>query len=87
MNIPSNLKYTKSHEWVRVEADGSLTVAINALQSMSSPHRFLGTAPPHRPTSTKILPDATARFTASASLSTVGGIEFRGMSTMVPMPP
>lgn len=28
MNIPANLKYTKSHEWVRVEADGSLTVGI-----------------------------------------------------------
>jgi glycine cleavage system H protein len=28
MNIPANLKYTKSHEWVRVEADGSLTMGI-----------------------------------------------------------
>jgi glycine cleavage system H protein len=28
MNIPSNLKYTKSHEWVRVEADGTVTVGI-----------------------------------------------------------
>lgn len=28
MNIPANLKYTKSHEWVRVEADGTLTVGI-----------------------------------------------------------
>jgi glycine cleavage system H protein len=27
-NIPSNLKYTKSHEWVRAEADGSITVGI-----------------------------------------------------------
>ncbi len=27
-NIPSNLKYTKSHEWVRLEADGSVTVGI-----------------------------------------------------------
>lgn len=26
--IPADLKYTKSHEWVRVEADGSLTVGI-----------------------------------------------------------
>ena len=26
MNIPANLKYTKSHEWVRVEADGIVTV-------------------------------------------------------------
>ena len=28
MNIPANLKYTKSHEWVRVEADGTVTVGI-----------------------------------------------------------
>ena len=28
MSIPSNLKYTKSHEWVRVEADGTATVGI-----------------------------------------------------------
>lgn len=28
MNIPTDLKYTPSHEWVRVEADGTLTVGI-----------------------------------------------------------
>ena len=28
MNVPSNLKYTKSHEWIRTEADGSITVGI-----------------------------------------------------------
>jgi glycine cleavage system H protein len=27
-NIPSDLKYSKSHEWVRKEADGSVTVGI-----------------------------------------------------------
>jgi len=27
-NIPTNLKYAKSHEWVRLEADGSVTVGI-----------------------------------------------------------
>src|SRR5436190_24166025 len=27
-NTPANLKYTKSHEWVRREADGTLTVGI-----------------------------------------------------------
>lgn len=27
-NIPAELKYTKSHEWVRVEADGSVTIGI-----------------------------------------------------------
>lgn len=28
MNIPTDLKYTESHEWVRREEDGSLTVGI-----------------------------------------------------------
>jgi glycine cleavage system H protein len=28
MNIPADLKYTESHEWIRAEADGSLTVGI-----------------------------------------------------------
>ncbi len=27
-NSPTNLKYTKSHEWVRPEADGSVAVGI-----------------------------------------------------------
>jgi glycine cleavage system H protein len=28
MKTPNDLKYTKSHEWVKVEADGMLTVGI-----------------------------------------------------------
>jgi len=28
MNNPSNLKYTASHEWVKTEADGTITVGI-----------------------------------------------------------
>lgn len=28
MTIPAELKYTESHEWVRVEADGTVTVGI-----------------------------------------------------------
>lgn len=28
MTIPADLKYTESHEWVRKEADGSVTVGI-----------------------------------------------------------
>jgi glycine cleavage system H protein len=28
MNVPSDLKYTASHEWIRAEADGSLTIGI-----------------------------------------------------------
>ncbi len=27
-NLPANLKYTKSHEWIRVEDDGSLTIGV-----------------------------------------------------------
>jgi len=28
MNIPADLKYTASHEWIRSEADGTLAVGI-----------------------------------------------------------
>ena len=28
MNTPDNLKYTEAHEWVRQEADGTVTVGI-----------------------------------------------------------
>lgn len=28
MTIPADLKYTKSHEWARLETDGSVTVGI-----------------------------------------------------------
>ena len=28
MTVPADLKYTKSHEWVRLEQDGSVTVGI-----------------------------------------------------------
>ena len=28
MNIPADLKYTESHEWVRAETDGTYTVGI-----------------------------------------------------------
>jgi len=28
MNVPQNLKYTKEHEWVRDEEDGTVTVGI-----------------------------------------------------------
>ena len=27
-NVPSELKYTESHEWIRKESDGTLTVGI-----------------------------------------------------------
>jgi glycine cleavage system H protein len=28
MNVPTDLKYTQSHEWVKLEADGSVTIGI-----------------------------------------------------------
>ena len=28
MNVPANLKYTDSHEWIRAEPDGSVTIGI-----------------------------------------------------------
>ena len=28
MNVPAELKYTASHEWVKLEADGTVTVGI-----------------------------------------------------------
>jgi glycine cleavage system H protein len=28
MNVPTNLKYTASHEWIRREPDGTLTIGI-----------------------------------------------------------
>jgi glycine cleavage system H protein len=28
MNVPADLKYTQSHEWVKQEADGTVTVGI-----------------------------------------------------------
>jgi len=28
MNIPDNLKYTKEHEWIRLEEDGTVVVGI-----------------------------------------------------------
>jgi glycine cleavage system H protein len=29
MSIPDDLRYTSSHEWVRTESDGTLTVGIS----------------------------------------------------------
>ena len=28
MNVPANLKYADSHEWLRAESDGTVTVGI-----------------------------------------------------------
>jgi glycine cleavage system H protein len=45
MNIPNDLKYTKSHEWVRMEADGTLTLGItDVAQDMLGDLVFVGDA-------------------------------------------
>jgi glycine cleavage system H protein len=28
MSVPADLKYTESHEWIRLESDGSVTIGI-----------------------------------------------------------
>jgi glycine cleavage system H protein len=43
MNFPADLKYAQSHEWVRQEADGTLTVGISdAAQDMLGDLVFCG---------------------------------------------
>ncbi len=43
MNLPENLKYTKSHEWVRTETDGTLTIGItDPAQEMLGDVVFVG---------------------------------------------
>lgn len=43
MNIPSDLRYTKSHEWVRLEANGTITVGItDPAQEMLGDLVFVG---------------------------------------------
>ncbi len=43
MNIPANLKYTKSHEWIRTELDGTLTIGITDIaQDMLGDMVFVG---------------------------------------------
>lgn len=43
MHFPADLKYTQSHEWVRTEADGTLTVGISdAAQDMLGDMVFCG---------------------------------------------
>ncbi len=43
MNFPADLKYAESHEWVRKEADGTLTVGISdAAQDMLGDMVFCG---------------------------------------------
>jgi glycine cleavage system H protein len=49
MTIPADLKYTPSHEWVRVEADGTLTVGItHHAQDLLGDMVFIETPAPGR---------------------------------------
>lgn len=43
MNLPAELKYAKTHEWVRSESDGTLTVGItDTAQEMLGDIVFVG---------------------------------------------
>jgi glycine cleavage system H protein len=43
MNTPANLKYTKTHEWIRAETDGTLTIGItDPAQEMLGDLVFVG---------------------------------------------
>jgi glycine cleavage system H protein len=43
MNIPADLSYTRTHEWIRVEADGTLTIGItDPAQEMLGDLVFVG---------------------------------------------
>lgn len=43
MNLPDNLKYAKTHEWIRSESDGTLTVGItDTAQEMLGDIVFVG---------------------------------------------
>ena len=37
-NVPAELKYSKEHEWLRKEADGTYTVGITPLSTWQSPY-------------------------------------------------
>ena len=41
MATPENLKYTDSHEWVREEADGTVTIGITAASGGDAPFVLL----------------------------------------------
>ena len=43
MNLPDNLKYAKTHEWIRSESDGTLTAGItDTAQEMLGDIVFVG---------------------------------------------
>lgn len=63
-NIPSELKYTKSHEWVRVEDDGTLTIGItDHAQSLLGDMVFVE------------LPELESNFTAGEECAVVESVK------------
>ena len=64
MNVPSNLKYTKSHEWVRAEADGTVTIGItDVITPMIAAHLHVE------------LPDAGKTLTAEQEAAVVESVK------------
>lgn len=64
MNIPANLRYTKSHEWVRRESDGSISVGItDHAQEMLGDFVYIE------------LPEAGKTFAAQAQIAVVESVK------------
>jgi glycine cleavage system H protein len=64
MSIPESLRYTKSHEWVRRESDGSITVGItDHAQEMLGDLVFIE------------LPEAGKSFAAQAQIAVVESVK------------
>jgi glycine cleavage system H protein len=64
MSIPENLRYTKSHEWVRRESDGSITVGItDHAQEMLGDLVFIE------------LPEAGKNFAAQGQIAVVESVK------------
>jgi glycine cleavage system H protein len=64
MSIPENLRYTKSHEWVRRESDGSISVGItDHAQEMLGDLVFIE------------LPEAGKSFAAQAQIAVVESVK------------
>jgi glycine cleavage system H protein len=64
MSIPENLRYTKSHEWVHRESDGSITVGItDHAQEMLGDLVFIE------------LPEAGKSFAAQAQIAVVESVK------------
>jgi len=63
-NVPNELRYTKSHEWVRTESDGSVTVGItDHAQELLGDMVFIE------------LPETEANYTAGAECAVVESVK------------